>query len=206
MIIGVDLDDTWLGWSHWYDGRLDTVAAHLPGIPRSKDRTTFDLWTGRTDEEKEAILSIMDEEDFYDSLEPVDGAVEAYNEMVDAGHEVVILSSPWYSNPRCLDAKARTVYKYFGNDARENMVLTKKKFRVICDVLFDDKDGIEKADVAPWAQVIVDGPHNRLSSLPRLDSWRNRQWEQKAEEALLLKARTEFDNGSRIGLATGLTR
>lgn len=193
MIIGVDLDDTWMGWSNRYDARLEEVAAHLPGIPRSKDRTSFDLWTGRTDEEKAAILSIMDEQGFYESLEPLPGAVEAYHEMRAEGHEVVIASSPWYTNPTCMDDKARSVLKHFGQDALDNMVLTKKKHRLILDVLFDDKPEIEKADKAMWAQVLVDGPHNRHSSLLRLTDWKD--WRSIAHQAIVAKS----ESGSKVG-------
>lgn len=198
MIIGVDLDDTWMGWSHRYDFRLNEIASHLPGIPRSKDRTSFDLWTGRTDEEKEVILQIMNEEGFYETLEPLPGAVEAYHEMVEEGHEVVICSSPWYTNPTCMDDKARSVLRHFGQDALDNMVLTKKKFRLIADVLFDDKDGIERADEAMWAQVIVDGPHNQQSKLPRLTNWST--WRNVANEAILLKAGMNSNGSGHLEL------
>ncbi len=194
MIIGVDLDDTWFGWSHRVDMLLDEKYAHLPNIPRSKDRVAFDLWTGRTDEEKAAILEIMDSEGFYASLEPLPGAVDAYHEMIEAGHEVVPLSSPWYTNPTCMDDKGRSVLKYFGAEALNNMVLTKKKYRVLVDVLIDDKDGIEKADEAPWAQVIFDGPHNRYSTLPRLTDWKN--WDSVTKKAILLKAGALSGNGT----------
>lgn len=200
MIIGVDLDDTWMGWSVRYDTRLNETAAHLPGIPRSKDRVSFDLWSGRTDEEKAAILSIMDEEGFYESLEPLPGAVEAYHEMRSEGHEVVITSSPWYTNPTCMDDKARSVLKYFGKDALDNMVLTKKKHRLVLDVLFDDKPEIEKADEAQWAQVLVDGPHNRNSPLLRLTDWRD--WRKLAQEAVISKSEVNLNNVRR-DLATG---
>ncbi len=194
MIIGVDLDDTWMGWSNRYDIRLNETNAPLT-IPRSKDRVSFDLWTGRTDEEKAAILAIMDEQGFYESLEPLPGAVEAYHEMRAEGHEVVIASSPWYTNPTCMDDKARSVLKHFGQEALDNMVLTKKKHRLILDVLFDDKPEIEKADEAVWAQVIVDGSHNRHSTLTRLTDWKN--WRQAANEAILLKAGLEVGHGRR---------
>ena len=191
MIILLDLDDTVLDWSHRYDTEIREKFPLLTGIPLGQSRRAFDLWSERTEEERAAILSVMDSTGFYSRLEPIPGAVEAYHEMVADGHDVAFLSSPWYTNPTCLDDKARSVLKHFGEDALANLILTKKKWRVNGDFLFDDKDNIEKADQAQWEQIIVSGPHNQASTLPRLEKWED--WRKVLNQAILKKVEKHSD-------------
>lgn len=196
MIIGADLDDTWFGWSIQLDERLDERFPHLTGIPRSVARTRFDLWDGRTDEERTAILSIMDEPGFYQTLRPLPGAVDAYWDMVAEGHEVVPISSPWYTNATCMDDKGRSILEHFGADALDNLVLTKKKYRVNVDVLIDDKPDILNTDIAPWAHVLFDGPHNRYSDAVRLTNWAD--WRTAVNQALLRKANSTYGHSADL--------
>jgi len=171
-----DLDGTLVHFDRGYDLRLNTKYAHFPDIPRSANQLSFNLWEGRTDEEKVAIREIMDEPGFYADLEPMAGAVEAVKTAADMGHEVFFLSTPWTTNPTCAQDKYDWVGLHFGDDWRDKLILASDKSVISGDILFDDKFPISKKERADWIQVYYDQPYNQGASGYRLFSWDICEW------------------------------
>lgn len=180
MHILIDLDGTLLDWGARWDQALEEHYPHLTNIPRTKDQRSFDLKINLTPEEQNAVDHIFDLEEFYRDLEPLPGAVEAFHAMVDAGHHVQIATSPWWTNPTCLQDKANSVLKYFGDKARKEMSFITNKTLLRGDILFDDKPEIHPLFEEPeWVQVLYDQPYNRHVNKPRIFDWS--EWEEAIE-------------------------
>lgn len=178
MHILVDMDDTIANWQDSFDTYLATYYEDAANIPRKDDRTCFDLHKDRTERESEIINDIMDMEGFYADLEPIYGAIDAVKSMLEAGHEVSLVTSPWLSNPTCVQDKYEWVRKYLGDDWVDRVIITKDKTLIEGDILIDDKPEITGKAVPKWTQVVFDQPYNRYFDNPyRLFSWAD--WEQE---------------------------
>ena len=79
---------------------------------------------------------------FWSGLEPLPGALESYR-ILDAHHEVWILTRPSFHNLNCYGEKAKWVRDYLGFDAQKRTILCGNKSLVKGDYLIDDshKDG-----------------------------------------------------------------
>ena len=158
--------------SHWGNGfSSDPKLEPYPNIPRHEEQRSFNLKEGLTNEEAMVVDHVFNTMS-YRNLQPIDGAVEAYHRMIEAGHHVSIVTSPWWQNPTCLQDKADWVEEHLGPDARNNMVLSGDKTRVKGDYLIDDKPRITGYYQHPeWKQVLFDQPYNREVDLPRILTW-----------------------------------
>lgn len=182
MRILVDLDDTIADWSGRFDKGLEGRFG-AEGIRRSKDQTSFDLFTGHTAEQKRIIRDILREPSFYLELEPLPGAIEAVQAMAAEGHEVFIVTSPWVSNPTCASDKLAWVEKHLGTDWGRRAIITSDKTVVRGDILFDDKGHISGLDSPTWTQVLINQPHNAdVFGKVRLGAWP--LWREAIEAAL----------------------
>ena len=160
--------------SHWGNGfSSDPKIEPYPNIPRHEDQRSFNLKTGLTHEEAMIIDEVFNTMS-YRNLQPIEGAVEAYAKTVEAGFHVSIVTSPWWTNPTCLQDKADWVEAHLGADARRNMILGEDKTRVRGNYLIDDKPNITGHYTHPeWKQILFDQPYNREVDLPRIMSWEN---------------------------------
>lgn len=171
----VDMDGVIADWGHAYGESLDLFGDEAANIPRHKDQRSFDLHAGRTDREKAIIGAVMIEPGFYSRLRPVKGAKEALKAMVEAGHDVRIVTSPWVSNPTCASDKLNWVVKHYGSHWGPRVIITADKTLVRGDILIDDKPEIH-GDMEPeWEHVLFDQPYNRDVHKRRMIDWGNWQ-------------------------------
>lgn len=183
MHILIDQDGTLADWGAAWDKVLDTQYPHQTRIPRTVDQRSFNLKLNLTEEEKEIVDLIFDLPGFYANLDPIEGAIEAYHEMVAEGHFVQIATSPWWSNPSCLQDKSDWVAKHLGEEARSKIVFTSDKTGLLGDFLIDDKPGISGryGGFPAWEQIYFDQPYNREEEGLRITHWS--KWREVLEEA-----------------------
>lgn len=74
----------------------------------------------------------------YKDLEPVEGAVDAWNKL-QKKYDTYILSTPPWSNPDAWSEKRRWVEKYIGETAKKKLILCHNKGIVKGDYLIDDR-------------------------------------------------------------------
>lgn len=180
-----DLDDTLGHFRRNFNVKRTDLYPHLSGIPDLNNHASFNLWEGRTEEERIAIDAIMNLPNFYRELEPYEGAVEAVKEAASMGHEIFFLSAPWVTNPTGASDKYAWVEEHFGLDMAKKLILSRDKTIVAGDVLFDDKHPIPNKHLATWTQVYVDAPYNRDQTGHRIMDWTTDQWKtilEKIEE------------------------
>jgi 5'-nucleotidase len=82
--------------------------------------------------------SIFKHEDAYKDLEPIPGAIEAWDQLQNE-YETYILSTPPWGNPQGWAEKRIWVEKYLGPTAKKKLILGHHKGLVKGDYLIDDR-------------------------------------------------------------------
>ncbi|MFD6097676.1 hypothetical protein ACFVWN_29395 [Nocardiopsis flavescens] len=188
----VDMDDVLCRWEDHFVSSRRRLFPHIP-VADAGSRESFDLFTGFSEEERAATVTVVDEPGFFAALEPVPGGVEAVGEMVGAGIDVAVCTSPWLSNPTCASDKLRWVQEHLGAELADATVITRDKTRVLGDVLIDDKPQVTGAVRPRWSLLRFTRHYNRLLAGPRIDDWS--QW--RAGLARVLADRLEGRPRSR---------
>lgn len=171
----VDMDGVLADWGAEWD-RHAIKFAHL-GLPLTTSQTSFNLTIGLSEEGVAAVNSIMEHPGFYANMEPFDGAAQAMNEMVAAGHDVHIVTSPWISNISCASDKLKWAEDHIGPGWAKRTVITTAKTLVRGDILIDDRpDAAEGSKYdQEWEQVYFTQQYNKnLTGKRRIDNWS--QW------------------------------
>lgn len=81
---------------------------------------------------------LFQHEDAYKDLEPIEGAVEAW-QILQTKYDTYILSTPAWSNPNSWSEKRIWVQKYLGDSAKKKLILCHNKGLVKGDYLIDDR-------------------------------------------------------------------
>jgi 5'(3')-deoxyribonucleotidase len=168
--------------NHWgptgWDLSLVPYGDAAKNIPRHADQRDFNLKLNLTAEEAAIVDEVFNKPHFYLDLEPIEGAVEAFHKTVEAGHKVHIVTSPWWSNPTCLQDKSDWVAKHLGEQYRNLLIFTGDKTAIRGDFLVDDKPYITGEYETPsWEQILFDQPYNQeVSHLHRVTSW-EKDWD-----------------------------
>ncbi len=130
------------------------------------------------------VQTIYNEKGFFANLEPISGAIDAIQNLITKGHEIVICTTPLLSNRYCVYEKIEWVERYFGIAVRNKMVQTKDKSLVVGSILIDDHPMPVNAHRAQWSQVVFDQPYNKnILDLPRI-TWDNLAYEKIINELL----------------------
>lgn len=183
MLIGLDLDGVMADWDGYLDAQLDLVP-ELHDFPRQPARgwNTFAEADAR---HKKAVYQILEHPEYYGSLEPIPGALDAARKMRADGHDIVFVSSPWESNPMGYQAKADWLNRHLGGWARKNLYLGSDKTLVICDVLVDDKPVIKGRLLEPdapmppaWERIFFTQGYNEGLPGRRIENWTDGSWEE----------------------------
>lgn len=167
----VDMDGTIADWGAAFDRYLDRYGNAAAGIKRHREQTTFNLYDGCTPKEAAVVDAVMDAPGFYAGLEPIPGALDALVEMVDAGHDVALVTSPWPTNPTCASDKLTWVLRHLGYDWAHRTIITSDKTRVHGDYLIDDKPTVTGSLPASWEHVLYSQPYNKDIARPRITDW-----------------------------------
>jgi 5'-nucleotidase len=175
-VVLVDQDGVIADWGHGYGQSLDRYGDVAANIPRHRDQLSFDLHAGRTPDEVDIIKAVMVEEGFYSQLRPIPGAKQALKAMLNAGHDVRIVTSPWVSNPTCASDKLNWIVKHYGSHWGARVIITSDKTLVRGDYLIDDKPEVKGSQVPTWEHVYFTQPYNAtLEGRRRITNWN--EWE-----------------------------
>ncbi|NWI95191.1 NT5C protein, partial [Pitta sordida] len=123
------------------------------------------------------VASVYESPGFFLELDPIPGALEAMQDMVQMQDtQVFICTSPLRKYEHCIGEKYKWVEKHLGPEFVERIILTRDKTVVAADLLFDDKDTIQGAEPNPsWEHILFTCCHNRHVQLAaprrRLLSW-----------------------------------
>jgi 5'-nucleotidase len=176
-VILVDQDGVVAAWGTGYGRSLDRFGEAAARIPRHADQRSFNLHDGLTPDESEIVRRVMVEREFYLHLPVIDGAIAALHGMVEKGHDVRIVTSPWIDNPTCASDKLTWIAEHFGRAWADRVVITTDKTLVRGDYLIDDKPEVTGSQEPTWEHVWFTQPYNvELTGRRRLNDWND--WEQ----------------------------
>lgn len=168
----MDMDGVIVNWGQSYNRELDLIGTHADNIPRHENQRSFNLHEGLTPREIALVDGVMANLNYYD-MHPIAGAIPALLSMAEYGHDVMICTSPWLPNPKCMTHKMMWVQHHLGHEWSERVVITRDKTVVKGDLLIDDKPQIKGREHNPdWIHVVFDQPYNQeVTGQPRLKSW-----------------------------------
>lgn len=118
-----------------------------------------------------AAFEFMESPGFFRNLEPYHGSLEAYQESVQLGHQVIICTTPLDGKhrERCKNEKIEWIIEHLGESAAKSIEFSDNKTEIEADVIIDDKPhltiGHNEVKFKNW--LIVDQPYNRI--LPAMD-------------------------------------
>ena len=104
----------------------------------------------------EEVYGVLSEQELWNRVCPIEFASECLKRLIDAGHEVYIVTATDY---RIMQMKMDTVlFKYFPFLSWDNVIITSQKYLINGDVIVDDcVQYIEKFD---GVKILVDMPYN----------------------------------------------
>lgn len=171
MIILSDLDGVGFEWDGLFDHHIVNDWAHVKGIPLRHERKTFAFYDGQPPEVVQAIEEIMNHPGFYANMEPIEGWIDAMHDMRAEDHDVFLVTSPWLTNPTCVQDKLDSVAHHLGEWWRGRVIITKDKTLVHGDFLIDDKPEISGVHTPSWEHILFDQPYNADFPQRRIEKW-----------------------------------
>ena len=92
-----------------------------------------------SEEDRQQFKDDLDEvPGIFSKMKPVDGAIEAYNELTKHFDVYILSTAPW-ENPSSWSDKLLWVKKYLGQTARKRLILSHNKNLNAGDFLVDDR-------------------------------------------------------------------
>ena len=160
-----------------YTQKMLDLAVSRFGLPQHKAEEAVFFETEKIfpEEVQERVEKLSLEHNFFLSLEPLPGAIEAISEMLsDPKLDVWVCSSPKKTGETCHSEKFLWLRKYFGQKFAERLILTRDKTLVYGDYLIDDKSLVVGVNEKPfWEHVVFDQPYNRESTVKKRMNWSN---------------------------------
>lgn len=136
-----------------------------------EQRTTFRIVDQYPEELRRMVEGVIQAPNFIRDLEPIQGSLEALQEMRVMDVDIFICTSPLEAYENCVLEKYEWIEEKLGRDWTKRIILTRDKTIIKGDILIDDKINIEGSEVPTWEHVIYDQPYNRLRNDLRRISW-----------------------------------
>lgn len=172
MLILLDMDGVLADFDKgFYERWSESYSTLHPPIAKQA-RTTFYIREDYPQHLHEQIEAIYHRQHFYRNLPVMKGAKEAVQQLLAAGHEIRICTSPLTTNPYCASEKFGWVEEHFGSDFLKRIIIAKDKTWVRGDILIDDKPVISGSLTPTWTHIIYGHPYNRNANGTRL-TWDN---------------------------------
>lgn len=154
MVILIDMDDTieqlLKAWLRAIEDRYGCRVCY-------DDVRSWDLSEPYPSLTREQIYAIPDEPGFWGTVEPIEGAADAILRLMDAGHEVYIVTATTYMSVR--EKMEDLLFRWFPFISWEQVIITGNKQLIKGDVLIDD--GIHNLEGGDYVKVLMTAPYNR---------------------------------------------
>lgn len=171
----VDMDNTIVDWDGEFIRRYSEASGQDPLVVEKlvRNREKFEIEENFQASERAQVMEVIASPGFYESLEPLPGAVEALHKMVDEGVDVKLVTAP---HPLCAGSCARekfiSVERLLGPEFLERMIITRDKTQVQGDLLVDDKPRVSGSRTPSWKHVLFSQSYNQgMEGKGRLSVW-----------------------------------
>jgi 5'-nucleotidase len=172
MIVLVDQDGVLADFSKHFYTLWGEEYPQAPNVPVEK-RKHFWVEKDIPDVHRDQVRALIRRKNFFRNLPPVEHALVGINELVQAGHEVFICTSPVTNHRYCLGEKQEWVEEHLGTWFARRMIITQDKTLVCGDVLIDDKPVIEGLMTPQWVHMVFDASYNQHIQTPFRMTWSN---------------------------------
>lgn len=172
MLILIDQDGVLAN----FEGRLtDIFHQRHPDVPRPTSSINFHTFENYPEQYRQELDDIPNEPDFFLSLPPIHGAVEAMHWLTrESDHQVRICTAHRRYLSNCAQGKMAWVDKHLGPEFIDLMVVTRDKTLVGGDILIDDCPTPKGSLLTPsWEHVLYDQPYNVGVEGKRRLNWTN---------------------------------
>jgi 5'-nucleotidase len=172
-IVHVDMDEVLFDFD---EAVIERWPKYLPQVERI-DSNLLQYWNlpeNYPPEYTDVIMSIWREEGFFRNLKPIEGAIDAINEMLDAGLKVFLCSTPTTQEPHCMYEKLQSIYQHFGKRLIDRVIFTKDKtVGAYGQYLIDDRPNIVGEAKPTWIHVHFDRGRQwgKTFKGPQLSDW-----------------------------------
>lgn len=164
--------------AYYLEGLDTALAAADPGYPLVPYEARMHYaHLGGPGFNPESLAAGMNTPGLFRNLRPVEGAVEALHEMADAGLNVLIVTTPTYGNPTCVQDKYEWMDRHVGPEWVKRTIIAYDKTVVSGAVLIDDKPCITGSVKPSWQHLLFSRPYNAyVGAVPRIEKWED--WKQ----------------------------
>lgn len=169
LTILVDMDDTIEQLLQaWVRGANETYNRNVA----YDDITSWDVSAAYPGLTWEQIYAIPMQPGFWKTVEPVPGASEALQRLMDAGHSVfIVTATPHESVPEKMND---LLFRYFPFLTWNQVIITANKQMIRGDVLIDD--GIHNLEGGDYVKILMTAPHNKsydaeANGMIRVSNW-----------------------------------
>ena len=184
MILLVDMDDT----------IEQLLEAWVRGVNERYDRnvtydeiTSWDVSAAYPGLTREQVYAIPAEPGFWGRVEPIPGAAESMRRLMDAGHDVFIVTA---TPPEQVQEKMHDLlFKYFPFLSWDQVIVTSKKQMIRGDVLIDD--GVHNLEGGDYVKILMTAPHNRYYDAEKNGMIRVHNWQEVREVVDRLAEQTD---------------
>lgn len=157
------------------DGTMfDFDSAALADIPADElvPRQNFYVAKDYPKHHSPAIEARYNAPEFFGSLQPLPGVIEAWQFLLDQGYYPRVLSAPLSSNPYSVPGKIESLRTHFvpefGQSVVDEAIFDKNKFRYPGLALIDDRPDVQltsaERERAEWEHILFGWPH--LETVP----------------------------------------
>lgn len=165
-IIGVDLDDVlWDLLSAW----LKRYNVIVDGDVKPSDVKSWNIEQYIVPNTREMLFYILEQNDFWETVQPMHGAREALYRLMRDGYNVYIVTA---SNYKTLPSKLNHFLDLYPFVHKDQVVVTKEKQLLDLDVMIDDNP--ENLCHASYDKLLFDRPSNqwvRKDDIHRVYTW-----------------------------------
>lgn len=126
---------------------------------------------------REQAYAPLEEDDFWKTVQPIEGAAEVLEWAIEEGHEVYIVTTSSY---HALKSKMENVlFRHFPFISWENVIITSNKKIINGDMLVDDAP--HNLENGPYLKVLMTAPHNidydaKRNGMIRVHTWDAVRW------------------------------
>lgn len=126
----------------------------------------------KTERDIQFAHEIQSSRDFFRSLPSIEGAVDAWHNLEEAGLNPQVLSAPLTSNPWCVEEKLAWLDTHLGPRVADAACFDKHKWRYDGIALIDDRPEIDGYHRATWQHVLFSQAYNRhINTEYRIHDW-----------------------------------
>eukprot|EP00921_Rhytidocystis_pertsovi_P004836 GHVQ01008408.1.p2 GENE.GHVQ01008408.1~~GHVQ01008408.1.p2 ORF type:complete len:273 (+),score=23.30 GHVQ01008408.1:423-1241(+) len=175
QVVLIDMDNTLVDWDSQFYSLMSRLHPRVPLLSLDK-RLNWSIQDNYPSEHESAILALTDEPEFWRTMPPMDGGVDAVKSMAARGLSVYIVSTPDpIHTSRCAKEKFDWIECHLGSKWKSRVILASDKTLIRGDILIDDKPSVCHGSHDPaWIHVLFHHAYNKKETeKPRVIKWDN---------------------------------